>query len=426
MTAFRNKLVGAACIQASSPVLLLFLALVVSRTQGAAAQGIFATGKSLIDLLVAFGSFGFAQSIIHAIHHSGADRRRLLVYSSLYSLAVLIFIAAMLLTVFPQDLASTFESALLLSFCAVAIIFNNLSRAVLLTVYDGNAFSWHTVLPSVAFFAVFLVASTAGVSIAISFPELSAIVALIVVIGSLIFMFLFADLGPVASVKLPWASLLKNGLDAFIQQVLIVSQTYLSLYLLQKYAVDTRELGWLSVGIMVYQAIGLPLQMVGPMLVNRWVSRDDFSINSTEITRVMLICVRVGVLAIIASPIVFYIIPVIFGTDFSSASSVAAIMFLGAYPILIGRACSTIAVSAGRFRANAQQAALRIFSTMFLCFLFSQFYGLHAWVVAVCWIGAEMISALYISRQMSNITLIPLINLWIGRAKAQESLTQEI
>jgi O-antigen/teichoic acid export membrane protein len=415
MTAFRAKLVGSICIQALSPALLFLLALLISRMQGPVALGVFATGKALVDLLVAIGGFGFGQSIVSAIHRCGANRRRLFSITSLYSAALIVIFGFILINIAPQPLANTKAQAIFISCCAAAIVFNNLSRAILLTVQDGVAFALYTAVPGIVFFAVFSTGLVADIQMDLFFPDLAMAVALIVVVCGTVFALPSVTLGPGTSAALPWSILFRNGLDAFIQQIFVVAQVYLSLHILQRSGEDPRQAGWFSIGIMLHQAISMPLQMVGPVLVRRWMSESKHEAKTNELIRIFRACAFAGIFSIILAPLLHIFIPMVFGNEFTGASTVGLIFILSTYAILVGRTCATILVAEEKFRMNAKHAALRAAVVLMLATSIVFFSKIEAFAMAVCWAVSEVISAIYILRKVSKLLSVPWPSLLLGR-----------
>jgi O-antigen/teichoic acid export membrane protein len=410
------------CIQATSPALLFILALVISRAQGPTAQGEFATGKALVDLLVVAGGLGFGQSIVNAVQTRGANRRQLFFSLAFYSAALIALFSIILIYILPQQVANTSLETVLLSLCAAAIVFNNLSRAILLTIHDGVVFAWYTALPGIIFFIVFSLAVALGITVEHFFPELAAIVALFVVSGAIIFSFPFVALGLAlgTSTSPPWSSLFKNGFDAFLQQIFSVSQVYLSIYILQSNAEDARQVGWFSIGIIIYQAIGMPLQMVGPLFVNRWIIHREPARKANELARVMRICAWGGGLSLIAAPLLYLLIPLLFGEAFFGASSVAFIVGLTAYPILVGRACVTVVVAEGKFILSAKQAALRAFIVVFLALGISCFTSINASTMALIWLVSEVASTIYILQRVCGLMQTSWTTFLLSRTHQQQ------
>jgi len=377
----------------------LGLTFIVSRLQGPEAQGVFAVGKSWLDLLVVVGSFGFPQSIILAIHRSNACRSRLYKASASYSVILLpiFIITSIFYNYFKEQNISLFAVSAL-SFTVTAIVVNNLWRAILLTHEDGNIFALFTII-------------AIGLPITYNFELLAGFSGIITLVVSIALM-PFNKLSISSETKLPWIMLLKNGTDVFTQGLATSAQLYFTYYLVKNSVSGSQEVGLLSIAILGYQFFSMPIQMASPLLLNRWAVPSESSDMRDDITNLIRV-VRWWLLgAIVVGICLAYLVPIVLGVKFQGAIIPVQLIMIAAYPMFVARIANLFMASKGNFRVNTIQAILRSVLVIGILSAFVCFKEGSAISASIAWVVAEIASALYVVRAVTRITKLTASEMW--------------
>lgn len=388
------------------------LTFIVSRLQGPEAQGVFAVGKSWLDLLVVAGSFGFPQSIVLAIHRSNACRSRLYKASAYYSISLL---PAFLITslfynsVEEQNISLFTVSAL--SFAAAAVVLNNLWRAILLTHEDGNVFALFTIIPSVSLLVTFGGGIAIGLPISYNFELLAGFSGLLTLIVSVVLM-PFKNLGTSTETKLPWIMLFKNGTDVFTQGLATSAQLYFTYYIVKNGVGGSQEVGLLSITFLGYQLFSMPIQMASPLLLNRWAVPSESNDMQDDIKNLIRV-VRWWLLgAIVVGSCLAYLVPMVFGAKFQGAIIPVQLVLIAAYPMFVARIANLLMASKGNFRVNTIQAILRSVIVIGILSVFTCFSEGSAIAASLAWVVAEIASAWYVVRAVTRITKLTASEMW--------------
>lgn len=384
-----SRMLITVALHSISPLLLFGLSVVIARWWGPNEQGAYAAAKSWLDLLVAIGCFGFPQSVILAINRAAASRSRLYVDAARYALVLpLVFVPAAVLL--QTGDASTAVGALAFSIGAAGIVLSNIWRGILLTVTDGLRFNLITITPAIALtvaVAVVLWSGSVGREHAMAYACAAA--GLLTLLIS-VFIFPPSEVRPLTGQVPAYRPLITNGADVFVQAVAMALQTYVCYVLLNK-ATGIGEVGRFSIALMAFQACLLPLQMVSPLVFNRW-SRQT-GLAALDAGQATLRRLFMGVLAFVALSIAVipWIVPTLLGVQFEATVPASQIALLAVVPAFVGRIAALRLAAVGAFRANSLSSLVRLVVVLGALWLMLQVVpdSQVAVSASICWLLGE-------------------------------------
>lgn len=412
-----RRLFSTVATQSLSPALLLCLSLVISRWWGPSVQGEFIAGKSWLDLLVSIGCFGFPQSVIIAVNRRGTSRWTLYTRAAAYS-AILVVPFAFASTVVIQHPNISLSQALAYGIGASGIVVSNIWRGILLTVDDGRRFDLITVVPAVAIavaVAGTLILESSG--IAGLMPIVCAVAGVIALLLSLML------LPPHESRALPgerpnYRELVTNGADLFIQALSMSAQTYFCYFLLRQ-GFGEAAAGRFSVALIAYQALGLPLQMISPMVLNRWSKPGGSSYTDLRSGRIRQVTFGIITIVLVALASAPSLINAVFGEDYKQSVAATQIVIAAVFPAYLFRIAALRMAAEGRFRATSASAVSRgIAVTVSAASLLIKGSSANPIIAAsVCWLVGEIIAAAMITIAFHRHFQTGIWSLLLGRSK---------
>jgi O-antigen/teichoic acid export membrane protein len=379
-------------VQSLGPISLLALSVCVSRWFGADQQGAFISVKSLADVLIAVGCFGFPQSVVLSINRYKASPKWLYVLTPIYVALVTPLLVCATYLLAPAA-AIGFGPALLLSLGAAGCIVVGIWRGILLTIDDGFRFHLITAAQS-------LHLALATTVILATHHSLDA--------GMPLAYFLCGTLTlGLGCLVLPWATvrrlngcspsprqLVTHGADAFVQALSGTLQVFLCVNWIGQNG-GLAEAGRFSMALVALNALAFPLQAVAPLILNRW-SRGDGT-DALNAGRGKLKNAAFGVTAmcallVLVMPLLF---PWVLGPAFEPGVATVQVMVTALVPMFLLRIGSLRLAAAGDFRFMSVVALLRCMSlVLMLASVRWVFDAQGATPAALCWLLTESISAL--------------------------------
>lgn len=359
-------------------------------------QGQFSTTKSLFDLLVAVGSFGFPQSVILAINKDKTSRLQLYKNGITYSIFAYIFFIIIVVGLSYWVNIELYEY-FILGMGAACLVLYNIIRGVLLTIDDGFVFNIVTVAP-----AVFL-SATVGLyfiwMLEVEFVYLvwafliSSVMTLILSVRIICGKNINSYIGVAPSYR----KLIVNGMDVFVQSGAMSMQTYLFFMFINKYNSNV-EAGYFGIALTIYQACLLPLQMVSPMFINTLSKQGEgVSLVYAQHTEKRIFIILIGFVSV-GVLIIPFVIDFLMGEQYKSAIMATQICLLAVIPGVAIRVTALRLASIGFFRINAFAAILRLCIAIFTLFCISN-SGLNylngSIVAAISLFASELIGALF-------------------------------
>lgn len=394
-----KKILQALFIQTLGPILLFGLSIGIGRFFGPSAQGSFATSKALLDLLVAFGSFGLPQSVILAINREGVSRVCLYHDAIRHSMVMgALFVPAFAMFKFQQN--SVLQSSLLFALCAASLVLINIWRGILLTIDDGIPFHFITIIPVVSItLVVSLVLFAHGTFEAQSLAWIFAAAGVIALLFSVL-IFPPRRVHGLTGERPDYKNLFANGGDVFIQAMAISVQSYCFLAFLAKSQSDT-EAGYFSLSLTAFQALLMPLQMLSPMILNIWSKQPGkHALMAGGKEQFLLIFGATGliILSVLSAP---QMIHIMLGKSFDPAVPAVQITILSALPALLSRIINLRLTAVGHLRLNSILAVSRLGAAL-LALLVGSWLGRSflsaSTIAATAWLLAEVLATILAQR----------------------------
>ena len=268
----KKKLTLSIIIQSIGPLSQFLVPAVILLAQGVDAQGVFASAKNHLDLLLSFFIFGLPQGILIAqgkAEHR-IDRHFIYWMAVIYVLLLFPFIYITSFWTIPHVFIEQQYYVVLIALSVAAISLREIWRGVYIQVNDSVRYAFYSILTSLVLAASLLIALLVGVSILDNISLLFFIGSVLtLVLSVLIYREPFCK-----SLSLTIKSFLpifKNSLDGFIQGLLLVLQPYLFYKLIGSQVSDSLAIiGFVSIGFLLIQGIMTPLQMISPIIMKRW------------------------------------------------------------------------------------------------------------------------------------------------------------
>ncbi|GAA4358682.1 hypothetical protein GCM10023165_53870 [Variovorax defluvii] len=379
-------------VQSLGPLSLLALSVAVSRWFGAEQQGAFIAAKSLADVLIAVGCFGFPQSVVLSINRYKASPKRLYVWTPTYVLlATPLLVCATYLLAPPE--AMNVGSALLLSLGSAGCIVVGIWRGILLTIDDGIRFHLITAAQS------FLLAVATTMILATQ-HALNTGMPLAYFLCGILTLSLGYFLLPWPTVRLlngcspSPRQLVSHGADAFIQALSGTLQVFLCVRWIGSYN-GPAEAGHFSMALVALNAVAFPVQAIAPLILNRWSrggDRDALNAGRDKLKNATLGAVATCVLLVMIMP---PLVPWVLGPAFDAGVTTVQIMIAALVPTFLLRIGGLRLSAAGNFRFLSIVVLLRCFSLVVVLAVARWLFDAQgAAAAALCWLLVESMAAL--------------------------------
>ncbi|MET3134746.1 O-antigen/teichoic acid export membrane protein [Oxalobacteraceae bacterium GrIS 1.11] len=395
----------------------------LARWYGPGVQGQFAQTKAWVDLLVVIGCFGFPQGFVYVINKFKCPPRTLIIWSCVY--ACVFAAAATLLTAaaieqvdyVASNLFQRFSMALVFGLSAAALVLISLWRGIYLPHNDGWRFSGLTIVPAVALFLAMMLVLALKPSIEPALwakaYALSAALACLVA-AWLIFPLYRNDRSP--AIAIPWRSLLTSGTSVFVQGLTMAIQPVLTFWLMRRYGASNAQIGWFNIAVMGYQAFGLPLAMVTPILFNRWSKANSVPHIRAEYLRLLRTSMRFLFPFIALAVLAAQLLPFILNREYEKAVFPAQILLFAVYPLFLARTAAPLLFSQDAFARSTHAYLLRLLVSAALLFIFLVFGMAPQMAAALAWLLAELFCAIYIIVGLMKLLDIGLAQALLGKA----------
>jgi O-antigen/teichoic acid export membrane protein len=381
-------------VQAVGPASSFLTIFVIARLGGASAQGQYAQLRSWVDLLAALGCFGFPQGFIYVINKLRSSARMFARWSGLYTLALLpILMAGSMLALRLGLLSTSFStsSVALLALAAAMLVLHGLWRGIYLTYNPGLSFATFTVLPAIAL----LVGCTAAM--VTGFQRFDWVIPLsfvpMILAAAWMMRPIVGGAGAGRYRDQPWRALIANGLQAFLQAMLLTLQPIIAYRMVKVGGGADREVGFLNVGFFLVQGLTVPISMVAPLLFARWTSVSDEGLMKrlhAMTLRVTTIGAAVGLLLALAAQ---QVVPLVFGSSYASAVHPTQAMLLTVPLLCHVRVIEPAFHAQGRPGINTIAGAIRVSVFTIGALFVTQRAGGTLLGIAVAWTVANVLAA---------------------------------
>lgn len=328
---FRRAVASNMVVQAFGPASAFLTVFLIARLGGPSDQGEYAQLKAFVDLMVALGCFGFPQGFVFVINKLGASAPALARWSRIYALAFLpvavggAFIA-LRLGYLSIGGTGRLSSVFLLTAAASVLVLHALWRGVYLTHDPRVRFALFTILPAVTQMLAVAIALLAGwrrfdwVILLSTVPTISIALAMMRPV--------FAERDGARVGAQLWRPLLSNGLQSFLQAVLMTLQPMAAYGVVRYLGGDSGDVGMLNAGLFLVQGLTVPITMMAPLLFARWTTVTDAGfihrLRALTWRGVGLGAVAGVGLAVAAE----FVIPLVFGARYGPAIRPAQAMLL--------------------------------------------------------------------------------------------------
>lgn len=360
--ATRNVLTQSCIIQSLGAGLGLLVVVVVAQRFGPSAQGDFATARAWVDMASLVLLAGLPQALIHEVSSgrlNGQVAARLaLAFAASGSLAL--WAGTSLIAALNPPFLDFHVRAMLVSAACLATIYG-LLRVLVLTSRKYLSYNLLSAAPSGLLVVGMLL-------IPIADPTRLALV-LVVVFAACALMAIVAvrDLlfSPTAERMTPTtvSRLVQYGAWSFVQQA-AAQGAILGSYLLLR-ASGSDIVGYFSVAMVMVAVVTLPLNIVGPILLNRWVEEYAVSRRTNHFEQATCGFFLLSVLATVTGlPVIYVAVPFVFGVEFAPALTACLAIVASTVLLIQRRVLSTAGLAFGMPRYCAISEASRAIVTL--------------------------------------------------------------
>lgn len=377
------KVINAIIIQSLGTVASFATVWFITNKYGLSYQGNFAIIKSWVDLMVVFGSLGFAQSFSYAINRLNVDRVKLKTFSILYSL-LLVPIIWIITSLFYPNIDNGY-----ISIAASLLIMHSLLRGVYLTINDNIKFSIVSIIPAVGLFIITITISIFCNNLSISSSYIiSALVSVIIVL-----VFIHSKRFDFKFTSIPWGIILKNGNSVFLQGLSISMLPATTFYILKISGATSEDIGVLSIANYFYMAFALPFNMVAPILFNKWAKSNNKKETKREVYNVLLVCILIFIFSIVAIILLPDIISIFFPYSLNKEKIVgcASIMLFAASPLFLSRVITAYLQALGKFGFVSLVYSIKTAFCLLIAIVFYLGEIVSVNYIAVTWVLGEVL-----------------------------------
>jgi O-antigen/teichoic acid export membrane protein len=268
-------------IQGFGAVANAMLAMVIAARFGPSGQGFWANFKALLDVVSVAAAYGFPAAFPFLINVRGVSDARLLRFSLIYGAALVPLTAvAIVLARFTGLIrlssSTPYLEVALLTVSAIALAVQAMVRGVTLATSSTEIFSLMTTMPPCILLLTVLVWPSVTDQSLMPAATTASLTAL--AIGLWIWK-RYRVPPPVTTAVTPMRELLTFGGWNFINSLALILIPAIMFQMLTAAGAARKEIGWLSIAILIQSALLTPGNMLGPVLYNWWTKIADPSLR---------------------------------------------------------------------------------------------------------------------------------------------------
>lgn len=336
----RKLLAQTFVIQGLGVALMFLVTVIIARWGGAESQGSFAMVKSMTDLQVAICSLGLPPAIVFMLNRQQGGHNAVYRVTMRYGLALMLVLPLVSLYILRATASSMHDGLILVQALAIGLASAWLTqfallRGLLLTYTDGPVFSGLSVMQwgVIAVVTVALLDRTPFV-FEIGYAASGAL-SMMVIVAYLRKFHSAVEHAVVESID--WRTLRSQSTHHLLQAGLFGVQPFLTNSILARWGSGFQDVGLFNIASMVVTVPNMLVALVAPVLFNRWSKSLDWQ-GMRKLTRnALLLGVAAQFAALLASPVVCWVIELAFGVPFVPATSATQILLLAVFAIVVGR-----------------------------------------------------------------------------------------
>jgi O-antigen/teichoic acid export membrane protein len=368
----RSKLVVTVVVQALSVAATALLSAVVAHRYGPEGQGYLSRFRSLVDLLMSVGLFGFPQAFVFLLNDASVAPGWTMRFSVRYSVAFggLACFAGLAMAGLGRQPVPDFGASTYMALAAGAtfMVLHGLYRSVSLATRSVLVFNLMSIVPAVVLLGVYLLWRPSD------HRPLVAANAMAGGTSALVGFLVLRNVGKGGPTARPSRSVLKTmlvyGFWTWIPGVAVTAQTAGSFALLRRIDPSDASAGYFSAAVLFLNAMVLPLNMAAPVLFDAWSKRRaDASVMETHTRMAHTVTGLVLCVAPIAWLLIGPATSLLFGARFAHAIPASRLMLLAALPACQNRLIFPVLLSAGLARSVAVANVLRAVPPLAIMFL---------------------------------------------------------
>lgn len=367
--------------------------LLVSRFGGAATQGSFAIVKGATDLLVAIFSLGLPPAIVFVLNstRSGHDvvYKTTLKYTGALTLVLPFLAAFALVYIYNANLDRELAfKALTIGSAGAWLTGFALLRGLLLVHTDGPGFSLVSILQWVVIGAVALVMLNRT---AFVFELAYCAAGATSLLAAMLYLCRFRGSASVASTSksLDWVLLRAQSSHVLLQAILFGIQPFVSSAVLARWDPSMVSTGLFNIASMVITLPNLLVALVAPVLFNRWSKSLDWAGMIAIKRNALILGATSQVCAVLAIPVVPFVVSLVFGSEFSGAIGAIHILLLAVLPVISGRVITPALQGLGLIRIVSLSCLARAATVAIAVGLLSLSARPDLSVIAWGWVAGE-------------------------------------
>lgn len=360
--ATKKVLTQSLLIQSLGAVLGFLIAVIVAQRFGPSAQGMFATARAWVDMASLVLLAGLPQALIHEVSSGRLNGHMAAKLALAFAAAGSLVLWASTTAIAPLNppFPGTQVRTMLVGAACLATIYG-LLRVLVLTTRHYLVYNLLSAAPSALLVLGVLltpVASPTSLALVLFVGFAVCSLAAMAAVSRLLFARV-AD--PLSSSQV--LRLVSYGAWSFVQQV-AAQCAILGSYLLLRPGGDD-VVGYFSVAMVVVSVMTLPLNIIGPILLNRWVEEYAASRSTNHFvlaTSGFLLLSFVG--TVVGLPVIYIGVPIVFGEEFAPALPGCLAIAASALLLIQRRVLSTAGLAFGMPRHCAIAEASRAVVTL--------------------------------------------------------------
>lgn len=367
----KRKLTGTLLLQVFGSLASFLASVIVARYYGPTGQGYLSYLRSISDLLVAIGLFGFPQAFVYMLNTGAITETWGVWFSFRYTLVFGIILLAVTAIFHTIGLTTSNGLNLLITvavyLATVAALLHGLFRAIILAVKSNFTFNVITILPLVSLFFIYLVWHPAEHKILILAYMAAQLIASI---AALLLLWNVFSLHSPAEHQQNYRWIKQASQYGIWSFLATISANFVSagaFSVMRQGGITDTMVGYFSVSLLFVSAALLPLNMVIPVLFDAWSKEKELKSVQPSYLKLSHLGVLLTILVVVGGVILVKLgIELAFGKSYLPSVLPTQIILLSIYAVYQSRLLSAILLSIGRPQIVALGSGVKLITLLII------------------------------------------------------------